>query len=92
MVSYPRGTSNRRERGSLRERMPHVILADRLELIRQDVEKRPNSVPFHRPVNRRSLPGYYEVISEPMDLLTIRDKNKRFVSCNGCNLFYHGMS
>jgi len=80
LVSYPRGTSNRSERGSLRERMPHVILADRLEVIRQDVEKRPHSLPFHRPVNRRSLPGYYEVISEPIDLQTIRDKNKRFVS------------
>jgi len=78
MVSYPRGTNNRRERGSLRERMPHVILADRLEVIRQDVEKRPNSAPFHRPVNRRLLPGYFEVISEPMDLQTIRDKNKRY--------------
>ena len=31
---HRKGTSNRRERGSIRERMPHVIMADRLETIR----------------------------------------------------------
>lgn len=73
-----KGTSNRRERGSARDRMPHVIMADRLESIRTLVEKRPGSGPFHRPVNRRALPRYYEVISEPIDLQTIRDKNQRY--------------
>ena len=72
-----KGTSNRRERGAARDRMPHVIMADRLEGIRSEVEKRTGSAPFHRPVNRRLIPRYYEVISEPIDLQTIRDKNQR---------------
>ncbi len=74
------GTSNRRERGSIRERMPHVILADKMEVIRAAVEKRPSSGAFHKPVNRRTLPTYYEIISNPIDLQTIREKNARCVS------------
>jgi len=73
-----KGTSNRRERGSARERMPHVILADRLEQVRIDVEKRPTSIPFHKKVNKRIYPGYYEIITEPIDLQTIRDKIQRY--------------
>ena len=73
-----KGTSNRRERGSIRERAPHVLFSEKLESIRSEVEKRPGSGPFHRPVNRRALPRYYEVISNPMDLQTIRDKNGRY--------------
>mmetsp|Transcript_2519 Transcript_2519/g.3637 ORF Transcript_2519/g.3637 Transcript_2519/m.3637 type:complete len:594 (+) Transcript_2519:174-1955(+) len=73
-----RGTSNRRERGAIRERRPHVIMRDRLESIRTGIEKRSTSGPFHRPVNRKALPRYYEVIHEPIDLQTIRDKNQRY--------------
>jgi len=76
---HRKGTSNRRERGSARERMPHVIFKDRLESIRSQVETRPLSGPFKRPVNRRMIPRYYEVISDPIDLQTIRDKNARSV-------------
>lgn len=72
-----KGTSNRRDRGSARDLKPHVIMADRLEQIRVDVEKRPESVPFHKKVNKRQIPRYYEVISEPIDLQAIRDKNQR---------------
>jgi hypothetical protein len=70
-------TNNRKERGAARDRMPHVILADKLESIRSSVEKRPFSGPFHKPVPRRAVPRYYEVISNPIDLQTIRDKNQR---------------
>jgi hypothetical protein len=73
-VSKRKGTSNRKERGSIRERRPHVVLADRLEAIRSIVESRPSSGPFVKPVNRRQLPRYYEVISHPIDLSRIRDK------------------
>jgi hypothetical protein len=73
-VSKRKGTSNRKERGSIRDRRPHVILADRLESIRALIEARPSSGPFVKPVNRRQLPRYYEVISHPIDLATIRDK------------------
>lgn len=107
---HRKGTSNRRERGSARERMPHVIIRDRLESIRAQgkpflhfitlkcplyfnrlpkpkqhyifidavVESRPFSGPFKRPVNRRMIPRYYEIISDPIDLQTIRDKNARY--------------
>ena len=73
-----KGTSNRKERGAARDRMPHVIMSDKIEAMRLQVEKRPDSIPFHRPVNRKKLPKYYEIISEPIDLQTIRDKNGRY--------------
>jgi hypothetical protein len=79
-VSKRKGTSNRKERGSIRARRPHVILADRLEAIRSTIESRPSSGPFVKPVNRRQLPRYYEVISHPIDLATIRDKIQKYVS------------
>lgn len=68
------GTSNRKERGSIRERRPHVIFANRLEEIRNAAESRPTSGPFHKPVTRKQIPRYHEVIANPMDLSTIRDK------------------
>ena len=71
------GTSNRRERGAARDRMPHMKFADRLKEIQVQVEKRPHVAPFLRPVDRRQIPRYYEVISDPIDLSTIRDKNSR---------------
>ena len=77
-----KGTSNRRERGSIRDRRPHVIFAERLESIRAMVEGRPTSGPFVKPVNRRLLPRYYEVISHPIDLASIRDKIQRYVNYN----------
>jgi len=73
-----KGTSNRRERGSIRDRRPHVLFAEKLESIRAMVENRPNAGPFQKPVNRRQLPTYYELISNPMDLSTIRDKIQRY--------------
>ena len=77
-VSRRKGTSNRKERGSIRERRPHVILADRLEAIRAMIEARPLSGVFHKPVNRRALPQYYEKISNPIDLATIRGKIEKY--------------
>jgi hypothetical protein len=74
VASKRKGTSNRRERGSARDRMPHVVFAGKLENIRSLVEKRPGSIPFHKPVNRRAVPRYYEVISNPIDLSTVREK------------------
>ena len=77
-IARRKGTSNRKERGSIRERRPHVIMADRLEAIRAGVEARPTSGPFHKPVNRRQWPQYYEKISNPIDLATIRDKIQKY--------------
>jgi hypothetical protein len=72
-----KGTNNRRERGSIRDRRPHVIFAEKLEQIRSTVEARPYVGPFLKPVNRKLIPRYYEDISHPIDLQTIRDKIKR---------------
>lgn len=73
-----KGTSNRKERGAARERMPHVIFASRLESIRDAAEKRPNSYAFHKPVPRNIYPEYYEQIIDPIDLQTIRSKIEKY--------------
>jgi hypothetical protein len=77
-VARRKGTSNRKERGSIRDRRPHVIMADKLEAIRSAVESRPSSGPFHKPVSRRAWPQYYEKISNPIDLATIRSKIEKY--------------
>lgn len=75
-----KGANNRRrERGSIRERRPHVMFAEKLEVIRALAEARPMAGPFHKPVNRRLIPRYYELISHPIDMSTIRDKISRYV-------------
>lgn len=56
-----KGTSARKKRGSVRDRMPHVILSDRFETIRAKVESRPYAGPFFKPVSRTDFPTYYEV-------------------------------
>jgi transcription initiation factor TFIID subunit 1 len=75
-----KGAANnrRRERGSIREHRPHVKYAEKLEGIRASVEAREFSVAFHKPVSRKLLPRYYELISHPIDLSTIRDKISRY--------------
>lgn len=73
-----KGTSNRKERGAARDRMPHVILSDRFEQIRALVESRPNSAAFHKPVSREFFPDYYEKINDPIDLQTIKEKNRKY--------------
>jgi hypothetical protein len=72
-----RGTNNRKEKRSARVNKPHARMAERLEEIRSSCEKRNSSHYFHRPVDRAIIPMYYEVISNPIDLQTIRDKIKR---------------
>jgi hypothetical protein len=74
-VSRQNGTNNRRERGSIRDRRPHIKLSELLEEIRHEVEIRPFSAPFHKPVSMKILPKYYEVISHPIDLGTIKSRN-----------------
>ena len=54
----------------------HFVLSNPSAFL-STVETRPLSGPFKRPVNRRMIPRYYEVISDPIDLQTIRDKNAR---------------
>jgi transcription initiation factor TFIID subunit 1 len=70
-------TSDRKYRASIRDRMPHVKLANKLESIRAMGERKPGTEPFHRPVNPKAIPRYYEVIHQPIDLQTIQNKNQR---------------
>jgi Bromodomain len=77
-----KGTSNRRERGSIRDRRAHVIFAERLEAIRQEIESRPSAGPFLKPVNRKLIPRYYEVISHPIDV------SKRSVGTPSLKFYY----
>ena len=77
-IQRRQGTSNRKERGSIRDRRPHVIFANKLESIRAAVESRPSAGPFHKPVSRKALPRYYEMISHPMDLSTIKTKIEKY--------------
>ncbi|VEU39825.1 unnamed protein product [Pseudo-nitzschia multistriata] len=72
------GTSNRKERGSIRDRRPHVIFANKLESIRGAAESRPSASAFHKPVSRRAYPTYYEMISHPMDMATIKSKIEKY--------------
>ena len=76
-TSRRKGTNNRRERGSIRDRRPHVIFAEKLERIRATVEGRDGAGPFIKPVNRKLLPRYYEIISHPIDLQTMKEKISR---------------
>lgn len=69
-----KGTSNRRERGSIRDRRAHVVFSLKLEAIRAEVEARPSAGAFLKPVNVKILPTYYEKISHPIDLATIKSK------------------
>lgn len=69
-----KGTSNRRERGSIRDRRAHVVFAGKLEAIRLEIEVRPSAGPFLKPVNSKRVPRYYEMISHPIDLSTIKTK------------------
>ena len=77
-IQRRQGTSNRKERGSIRDRRPHVIFANKLESIRAAVESRPSAAAFHKPVSRKAIPRYYEMISHPMDLATIKTKIEKY--------------
>jgi len=61
----------------LRRGNANAIFSEKLENIRSSVEAHPIAWPFIKPVSRRHLPYYYEHISHPMDLQTIREKNTR---------------
>ena len=65
---YKQNTSNCREHGSTRDKLPHVQFADQLEGIQLTVERQSNSADFHRSVPCRKIPQYYEVIRKPIDL------------------------
>ena len=59
---------------------PLVILSDIFEEIWNEMRSMPDSEPFHQPVNVKTVPDYYNIITRPMDLQSIRQniRNKRY--------------
>ncbi|XP_075588073.1 transcription initiation factor TFIID subunit 1-like [Dermatophagoides farinae] len=59
---------------------PLVILSDIFEEICNKMRSMPDSEPFHQPVNVKTVPDYYNIITRPMDLQSIRQNihNKRY--------------
>ncbi|ESO96438.1 hypothetical protein LOTGIDRAFT_159848 [Lottia gigantea] len=56
-------------------KIQHLKMAE--ELI-ADLVKHDDAWPFLKPVNRREVPDYYDVIKEPMDFQTIKNKIHKF--------------
>jgi histone acetyltransferase len=40
----------------------------------EQIEKQKNVWPFRQPVRKEEVPDYYDIIKNPMDLLTVRQK------------------
>ncbi|XP_075681101.1 TATA-box binding protein associated factor 1 [Dermatophagoides pteronyssinus] len=59
---------------------PLVILSDIFEEIWNEMRSIQDSEPFHQPVNVKTVPDYYNIITRPMDLQSIRQniRNKRY--------------
>ncbi|OTF75547.1 transcription initiation factor TFIID subunit 1-like protein [Euroglyphus maynei] len=59
---------------------PLVVLSDIFEEIWNEMRSMPDSEPFHQPVNVKTVPDYYNIITRPMDLQSIRQniRNKRY--------------
>ena len=55
-----------------------MLFARKLEDVRAAVESRPSAGPFHKPVNPKAVPNYYQIISYPMDLSTIKEKISKY--------------
>ncbi|XP_048585830.1 transcription initiation factor TFIID subunit 1 isoform X2 [Nematostella vectensis] len=51
---------------------PLVAFSWILENIVMQIKTMPESWPFHKPVNSKQVPDYYEVIKNPMDIETLR--------------------
>lgn len=71
---------------------PLVSLSAIFEEVLNELRSHSDSEPFHTPVNSKTVPDYYNIIKEPMDLQTIRSciREKRYKSreefLNGVNL------
>jgi len=63
-----------RNRRQGKTRMPHAKLNALFEKVLSNLMMRGDSIPFHRPVNRREVPAYYNIIKNPIDLSKIKNK------------------
>ncbi|KAJ6220107.1 hypothetical protein RDWZM_005919 [Blomia tropicalis] len=59
---------------------PLVTLSDIFEEVLNEMRSVPDSELFHQPVNAKTVPDYYKIITCPMDLQTIRSniRDKRY--------------
>ncbi|CAG2104510.1 unnamed protein product [Medioppia subpectinata] len=55
---------------------PLVTLSGILEEVLNEMRDLPDTTLFHTPVNPKTVPDYHKLIKEPMDLQTIRNKNR----------------
>lgn len=64
----------RQQRPANRRRTdPVVVLSSVLESILNEMRDLPDVQPFLFPVNAKSVPDYYKIVTRPMDLQSIRD-------------------
>ncbi|XP_034664077.1 transcription initiation factor TFIID subunit 1 isoform X4 [Drosophila subobscura] len=61
---------------------PVVVLSSILELILNELRTMPDVSPFLFPVNSKKVPDYYQVVTKPMDLQTMREyiRQRRYTS------------
>ncbi|EDW81773.2 uncharacterized protein Dwil_GK12244 [Drosophila willistoni] len=61
---------------------PVVVLSSILELILNELRSMPDVSPFLFPVNAKRVPDYYRVVTQPMDLQTMREyiRQRRYTS------------
>ncbi|CAM9540381.1 unnamed protein product [Chrysoparadoxa australica] len=64
--------------GRGRAAQPHVRYCDILKQIVESLLNRRDSGTFQKPVNKRELPSYYQIVKSPIDLGTILSKVKNF--------------
>ncbi|XP_050998691.1 LOW QUALITY PROTEIN: transcription initiation factor TFIID subunit 1-like [Acomys russatus] len=56
---------------------PMVTLSCILESIINDIRDLPDTYPFHTPVNAKVVKDYYRIITQPMDLQTLRENVRK---------------
>uniref|UniRef100_A0A8C5QR58 Transcription initiation factor TFIID subunit n=1 Tax=Leptobrachium leishanense TaxID=445787 RepID=A0A8C5QR58_9ANUR len=56
---------------------PMVTLSSVLESIINDMRDMSNSYPFHSPVNAKVVKDYYKIVTNPMDLQTLRENVRK---------------
>lgn len=61
---------------------PQIVLSNAFEAIVNEMRDLPDSDPFHFPVNAKTIPHYYTIITRPMDLQTVREniRQKKYQS------------
>ncbi|ORD95880.1 T111 [Hepatospora eriocheir] len=61
---------------TVEKKAPIVRLSDKFSRLISQFTAIPYSTPFHRPVNQKKFPTYRQIISKPIDFLTMKTKNR----------------